>query len=249
MTVNEKHQLIYKETANILDELAFIYGIKNIYEPMCSYINISKHTRNMSQICSDIDITKINKLIELKNKSTILIRDEIYSILRKFMTGENYEHIDSGLLELLFNIGYSSDIEVRTLEDVVAYNKEVHLERFDEFSLERFRGITLKNCGYNDLDIKNDSFIILYPPFKTQNILDEKFKYIEMYNWIRNEVNKQTTNNLHIFVLSKDMPDDFVVYTDFSGKIKLNKKDNNNLKLFIHKDSILIEQDNEDLTF
>lgn len=249
VTVNEKQQLIYKETANILDELAFVYGIKNLYETMCSYINVSKHINNMGTLCSDIDENKVNKLNSLKEKSTVLIRDELYSILRTFIMGEGYEEVESGLLELLFNIGYSSDIEVRTLDDMLSYNKEFHLDRFDDFSIDRFRSIAIGRCNYTELKIDNDSFVLLYPPFKSQNILEEKFKYIEMYDWIRKIIDKQHTNNIHVFILAKEMPEDFIVYSDFSDKFKLNKKDTNNLRLFVHKDSIIVNEDNSELSF
>lgn len=255
MTAKEKQQIIFKETARIIQEFAFVNNIKNIYEPFCSYMNVSKYITDLNRICTDINVEKISELSSLRVLSDDAIKDKIYnfmSILVSKTTEESYRELIFELLKLLFDEIYSEEISFNSLEDVINYNKEFHLERISTGDISIINETTFGVCKYNQLKLKNNSIILMYPPFKKSNILEETFNHSEMFKWINSIMNSNSYKNIHVLLLAKEATEDFIDYTDFSDKIKTNKKDKNNIKLYIHKNSELLnysENEESELDF
>lgn len=241
----EKQHIIYKDTARILDELQMVYGVNNLYEMMCSYLNVSRYIQNLNMFSSDIDNSKISKLLKLKGSSEHELKLEISELITELTNRSDNSYNLYEYLYLLYKLVYNND-KCITMDEMIEYNKDIHNERFDNF-VSKIQAIDLKCCDYKELDIKDNSFILLYPPFMKSNILSEKFNHNELFKWVRDKLAEQG-RNVHIFVLAKEMPDDFIVYTDFSDKIKINKKDKNNLKLYVHKDSLLAQYDDSDIS-
>lgn len=245
MTSKEKEYKIYKEVARILDELQIVYGVSNLYETMCSYLNVSRYIQNLRVFCSDIDKDKVERLIRLKNLSLEELREELSKLVSKFVSNtediyELYEY-----LFLIYKLAYNNEKYI-TMEDMIKYNENIHTERFSDFTT-KLGNILIECSNYKELAVKNNSFIILYPPFMKKNILDETFNHREMIKWVERMLEEQD-KNIHVFILAKELSDDFVIYTDFSDKVKLNKKDKNNLKLFVHKNSMLANYDDNNLS-
>lgn len=242
----ERQYTIYKEVAHVINSIAVAYNKNTYYEPFCNNLAISGHINIARRLCSDASVMIIEMLkayidgdMSRLNALTSFSLNKILTSEVNYVMESEFTHMLS-LLTTIYNSEENDNIEFKSIEDVINYNKDVHIERLDKLGsldVSTLKDIRLENLEYDELEIEDNSIVLCYIPYEKENVLEERFNFKEFYNWAE----KQSENQSKIIlILAKDLPSDkFEVLEDFKNVIETLKIDNRNLKLYITNNSCL----------
>ncbi len=189
---------------NINENSEFIKNIsKEILETKTALTNIEKLIKENSNKESKVDLTSINKSIELLNKNFNTLSYEISSIKNKNIedqTNNNPELVNQSINEVveLIKIKYENntdfDRELKYLEAILENNKNPILEKLSILKRNKYKGhlfledqfndevnLYLKNIVNNNNSLFNKIFLpyIKLSPSSENIILDEKILLLE----------------------------------------------------------------------
>lgn len=254
MNQENKEYIIYREVASIINSLAITYNKVNYYDLFCGTLNIARHVNMQNRICTDKSEITIEMLKAFISDDTHRLGDLISYSLDSMLNNIIDDSIETDLrhvlnmLNMMYKAEENEDDKFTTLDDIIDYNKYIHLERLDKdeiLDISTIKDIELDCKDYRQVEIKDNSIVLCYIPYENDNILSETFGFRSFFNWVKD---KSSGDNI-VLILSKDLPDkDFEVIEDFSKLIKKSSIDKRNLKLYVTKNSCLIK-DTEDVQY
>lgn len=244
MATCDRYTLLHKEIANIINDLAFTLGVNNFYDVMCSNLCVSKYININNIYCSDISEVKINILNAFKNDNIDYINNEYTNLLNNIGTCVIFEDDEikiKHLIEVLDSIYDTSDTDEKqfeSIDDVVEYNKTIHLERLnsDKLNKQKISNINLKVADYKDIDVESNSIVLCYEPFFDENNVDDMLKHAELISWINNLHKKENITVVYVSFINHSDTMEFI--SDLK-KLVYRKRENNKqyLSLFISKNA------------
>ena len=227
MIEKEKMQLIYQEVANIVNNVAFKYGINTYYEPFCNLLQISRLININEVYCSDINEVNISLLKAFISNDILKFKSIIANIINNCnnsVINDDSKYNYKQMLELLSSIYSSSintELELKTIEDVIRYNLKLHTEQFNKLGtldVSTLKYIKIEKNDYCDLEIERGSIVLSFAPYNKRNILNETFDFGKYYKWL-----EDISQDNIVFILAKEMPiNRFIELRDFK---EIDKKD------------------------
>ena len=247
MEINEREQMIYKDIANIINEIAFNYNIQNYYDVFCNTLNISRYINIKNIYCSDkseVIVNILNAYIENDTDKLIKYINKFIEETVSIMNKEELKHLVN-LLNIIYGAETLKELKFKSIEEFIEYNQKYHTERFNKLNKDDIKHIKLENKSYEDVNILPNSILLCYAPFEKQNIYEETFSFKRYIDWLKT---KAQLENIILIIISPNIEDkDFIVYDYLQDKEYKNIIDRKRIHIYTNKDSILLNE--KDLDF
>lgn len=232
MATKKELNYIHKRTAEIINDLMIAYNKNTVYDLFCSDLMISRHLNNANIYCSDINNIKVNILKAYKYNNIQEIVDILNIVVKSYLDNPDNEDIVSLMetLNELYSKANVENLEFRTIQDIVNYNEDMHIERFcknDLINKLAYENIHISCESYDNVNILENSIVFCYAPFRKTNILEDKFNHKEFMCWIDNII-KDRADIILLVLTYEQLDNKMTLLDDFNSENKKKK-----LKLYI----------------
>lgn len=236
MASQKDMESIYRDVAEHINNIAIVNGVNTLYDVFCNSLQLVKYI-NMNDIqCSDISAVKIDILNAYKNNDVSGIKNIVTNILNR-VTGYKDTDIEdtelNHMMEVLNSI-YGEiealNLDMKSFEEILNDNLKIRDEHCDKNKVKKLlcSGVVTLTCkDFYDTDIKDNSIVIAFAPFRKSNILQDKFNHKQYNDWLNQLVKRE---NITILVLSREeLGDNFKLIEEYQKDKKKNR-----LKLYIN---------------
>lgn len=235
---------IYKEVAETINSIALIEGINSIYDVFCSNLEISKYLSEYKIHCVDKSKIKIEILKAYRDNDIKKINELVANVINRYIAEPDkytnkidFEHL-LNILSSIYGDIRTNEITSKSLEEMIKYHSEIHLDNMDKNEILRFinkPNVELIESDFSDLDIQGRNILICYAPYRKANIMEDRFNHKGYMKWL----NEMSENNI-VFVISKENPGEQFIELEELEKEKKNSKEDKDtksklLRLYIDK--------------
>ena len=235
---------IAKQIAKYINNIAFIEGISNYYEPFCGGCAVAEQVNIKNRYCSDANkylIALLNKVKTGIGEYKYVDKDTWRDVRVNIGTGK-YEDWYTGYVGFICSFrcnwfsGYSKDYTDKDLSfQLSGYNSLLREQ-------ELLKDIVFSTAEYDDVVIKNNSIVYCDAPYRdTLGYMTGEFDFDKYYDWLK-EVSK---DNL-VLISEYSMPHGFKEIDSWvmSGGIHNGIDDNNSSveRLFVVEGGYLVDK-------